>query len=45
MATASASVLDHKLNRSPGKLGILIFGAVFLVGLLYAAPASSNNTE
>jgi PiT family inorganic phosphate transporter len=35
MATAS-SVLDQKLSRSPGKLGMLIFGAVFLVGILYA---------
>ena len=35
MATAS-TVLDQKLSRSPGKLGMLIFGAVFLVGILYA---------
>jgi len=35
MATAS-SVLDQKLSRSPGRLGMLIFGAVFLVGILYA---------
>ena len=35
MATAS-SALDQKLSRSPGKLGMLIFGAVFLVGILYA---------
>jgi PiT family inorganic phosphate transporter len=36
MATASPTVLDQKLSRSPGKLGILIFGAVLLVGVLYA---------
>jgi PiT family inorganic phosphate transporter len=36
MATASQTLLDQKLSRSPGKLGILIFGAVFLVGILYA---------
>jgi inorganic phosphate transporter, PiT family len=36
MATASQSVLDQKLSRNPGKLGILIFGAVILVGVLYA---------
>jgi inorganic phosphate transporter, PiT family len=35
MATAS-TILDQKLSRSPGKLGMLIFGAVFLVGILYA---------
>jgi inorganic phosphate transporter, PiT family len=36
MATASQAVLDQKLSRSPGKLGILVFGAVLLVGVLYA---------
>jgi inorganic phosphate transporter, PiT family len=36
MATASPTLLDQKLSRSPGKLGILIFGAVLLVGVLYA---------
>jgi inorganic phosphate transporter, PiT family len=36
MATASSTVLDQKLSRSPGKLGILIFGAVLIVGVLYA---------
>jgi PiT family inorganic phosphate transporter len=37
MATAAPSALDQKLSRSPGKLGMLIFGAVLLVGVLYAA--------
>src|SRR5271156_2543778 len=36
MATASETLLNQKLSRSPGKLGILIFGAVFIVGMLYA---------
>ena len=36
MATASQTLLDQKLSRSPGKLGILVFGAVLLVGVLYA---------
>jgi inorganic phosphate transporter, PiT family len=34
--TAPPSALDHKLSRSPGKLGMLVFGAVLLVGVLYA---------
>jgi PiT family inorganic phosphate transporter len=34
--TAPSSALDHKLSRSPGKLGMLVFGAVLLVGVLYA---------
>jgi PiT family inorganic phosphate transporter len=34
--TAPTSALDHKLSRSPGKLGMLVFGAVLFVGVLYA---------
>ena len=36
MATASPSVLDQKLSRSPGKLGMLIFGVVLVIGVGYA---------
>jgi len=35
MATAS-SVLDQKLNRSPGKIGMLVFGIVLVIGVGYA---------
>jgi len=31
-----ASVLHDKLSRSPGKIGVLLFGAVFVVGMVYA---------
>jgi PiT family inorganic phosphate transporter len=37
MATATTSVLDSKLQKSPGKLGIAIFGGVLLIGISYAA--------
>ena len=37
MATAATSVLDSKLQKSPGKLGIAIFGGVLLIGISYAA--------
>jgi PiT family inorganic phosphate transporter len=33
---ATATVLDSKLSRSPGKIGFLIFGAVLVVGVVYA---------
>ena len=33
---ATASVLDQKLSRSPGKLGMLIFGVVLVIGVAYA---------
>ena len=37
MATATTSVLDAKLTRSPGKLPMLGFGVVVVVGVVYAA--------
>jgi inorganic phosphate transporter, PiT family len=36
MATATPTVLDSKLSKSPGKLGIMISIAVFIVGMSYA---------
>src|ERR1700733_2915499 len=36
MATASGTLLDQKLNRSPGKLGMLLFGVVLVIGVGYA---------
>ena len=36
MATASQSVLDAKLSRSPGKIGMVIFGIVLAIGVAYA---------
>src|ERR1700691_6350135 len=36
MATASQSVLDQKLSRSPGKIGMLVFGIVLVIGIAYA---------
>ena len=36
MATAPATLLDQKLNRSPGKIGMLVFGVVLVIGVGYA---------
>jgi PiT family inorganic phosphate transporter len=36
MATATPSVLDQKLSRSPGKIGMLVFGVVLVIGVAYA---------
>ena len=36
MATAPATLLDQKLNRSPGKIGMLVFGIVLVIGVGYA---------
>ena len=37
MATASPTVLDAKLSRSPGKIGMIVFGIVLVIGFSYAA--------
>jgi inorganic phosphate transporter, PiT family len=31
-----SKALEHKLSKSPGKIGIMIFGVVFVIGLIYA---------
>jgi PiT family inorganic phosphate transporter len=36
MATASHTLLDQKLSRSPGKIGMLVFGVVLVIGVGYA---------
>ncbi len=35
MATAT-SVLDAKMSRSPGRIGMLVFGVVLIIGVVYA---------
>src|SRR5438094_1654594 len=35
-ATAAATLLDSKLKRSPGKLGVVVFGLSLAVGVVYA---------
>ncbi len=34
--TAPPTLLDQKLSRSPGKLGVLVFGVVLVIGVAYA---------
>src|ERR1700678_3022934 len=36
MATVSTSVLDQNRSRSPGKIGMLVFGIVLVIGVAYA---------
>jgi PiT family inorganic phosphate transporter len=36
MATASQTLLDQKLSRPPGQIGMLIFGIVLVIGVAYA---------
>src|SRR5271169_2369520 len=36
MASASETLLDQKLSRSPGKIGMLVFGIVLVIGVGYA---------
>jgi len=37
MSAAAATILDSKLSRKPGKLGMLIFGLALTIGFVYAA--------
>ncbi len=39
LETKPKSALDAKLSRSPGKLGMIIFGLVLIVGVLYSGTA------
>jgi inorganic phosphate transporter, PiT family len=44
MATASASsVMEAKLSRGPGRVGILIFGAVLVAGLIFIGTSISHD--
>jgi inorganic phosphate transporter, PiT family len=36
VTTPARSALDHKLSKSPGKIGIVLFGVVFVIGMVYA---------
>ena len=35
MATASTALVSEKLNKSPGKIGMIAFGVALLVGVIY----------
>ena len=35
MATAATALVSEKLNKSPGKIGMIIFGLALLAGLIY----------
>ena len=30
------AAVNEKMSRSPGKIGVMIFGVVFIIGLIYA---------
>jgi PiT family inorganic phosphate transporter len=35
MATAAAPALQEKMSRNPGKIGMIVFGAALVVGIIY----------
>ena len=35
MATAAAPAIHEKLSRSPGKIGMIVFGVALVIGLIY----------
>jgi inorganic phosphate transporter, PiT family len=45
MATATPPILEAKLGKSPGKIGIAIFGVVLLIGLIYAGSSLISDLQ
>jgi len=39
----AVSALDAKLKRGPGKIGVLIFGVVLIIGVIYAGSSLIND--
>jgi inorganic phosphate transporter, PiT family len=39
----AASTVHEKLNKSPGKIGILIFGVVLIIGAIYAGSSLASD--
>ena len=37
MSAATATILDVKMSRKPGEIGMLVFGLALTIGLVYAA--------
>src|SRR5579872_4012487 len=43
MATAASPALEKKLSRNPGKIGMAVFGAALLVGVVYTGVSIAND--
>ncbi len=43
MATAASPALEKKMSRSPGKLGMLVFGAALVVGVIYTGVSIASD--
>ena len=35
MASAASPALEKKMDRNPGKIGVMVFGVALLAGLIY----------
>src|ERR1019366_8984043 len=43
MATAASPALEKKLGRSPGLIGMIVFGIALLVGVIYTGVSTAND--
>jgi inorganic phosphate transporter, PiT family len=43
MATAASPLLEQKLSRNPGKIGMIVFGLALFVGLIYTVLAMKDD--
>jgi inorganic phosphate transporter, PiT family len=45
MATGAAPALEHKMSRSPGKIGVAVFGVALVVGLIYTIVSLARDLQ
>jgi len=43
MTTVASSVLEQKLSRNPGKIGLVVFALALIAGLIYAVVALASD--
>src|ERR1700692_4824014 len=43
MASAASPLLEKKLSRNPGKIGMLVFGVALVVGVIYTGVSIAND--
>src|SRR6204780_4607388 len=45
MATGAAPALEHKMSKSPGSIGIAVFGVALIVGLIYTVISLARDLQ
>jgi inorganic phosphate transporter, PiT family len=45
MATGAAPALEHKMSKSPGMMGMAVFGVALIVGLIYTVVSLARDLQ